>query len=88
MRFFFSFSLQVFESPLLLILQDCVRDVEQRGREERPGLGQGEGRRSRRVRPDLQLSGQCATRTTVSPLDIQAFVLEEVLAHSSLWTWT
>lgn len=43
-----------------------MRDVEQRGRDERPGLGQGEGRRSRPLRPDLQLPGQCAARTAVA----------------------
>lgn len=57
MRVFFSFSLQVLDSLHPLILQDRVRDVEQRRREERHGLGPGAGRRSGRVRPDLQLPG-------------------------------
>lgn len=38
--------------------QDSVRDDEQRTREERPGLGPSERRRTRTVRSDLQLPGK------------------------------
>lgn len=47
----------------VFILQDSVRDHEQRRGEERPGLGQSEGRGARTVRSDLQLPGKTQPRS-------------------------